>query len=91
MSDLLKNGKLLDDDILAGVSGGMAEEGTASVKLCPVCKKPVGFSRVTRYDGGDLTLYKCASCAREFSLNQINRQESLGTNYTGLGDDKFGL
>jgi hypothetical protein len=90
MDNLKIAGNKLNDAELSSISGGIAEEGNVSQKLCPRCKTPVVFSRNTRYDGGDLTLYKCPSCNREYSLLQVEGVESLAINYTGLGDDNFG-
>ncbi len=86
----MKDPIIINDESMKNISGGIAEEGEVTQKLCPVCKKPVVFSRTTRYQGGTMTLYKCPVCNREFSLTQINGQENLAVNYTGLGNDNFG-
>ena len=91
MNELKTKGNLLSDDDLATVSGGVAEEGTAVQKRCPICNSRVTYSRNTRLDGSNITLYKCANCRREFSLLQIKKTEDLSTDYTGKGDDSFGL
>ena len=80
----------LDDSVLEKVSGGIAEAGTSAQKKCPVCSGKVFYSRNNRLEGGNLTLYKCNACSREYSFSQIKGEENLSVNYTGLGDDKFG-
>ena len=90
MNNSTVNGQHLEDELLAKVSGGVAEAGTTTQKKCPLCHGNVVFSRNTRLDGGNLTLYKCNNCNREFSLLQIKGEEDLSVNYTGLGNDKFG-
>lgn len=83
--------KLMNDEQMSQISGGVAEEGAYTQRKCPICRSEVQYSRNTRLDGGDVTLYKCHKCNREFSLNQIMGTESLSINYTGVGDDKFGM
>ena len=84
------NGKLMSDVQMSEIFGGVAEEGIYKARICPICRGEVKYSRNTRYEGGDVTLYKCPNCNREFSLNQIMGTESLALNYTGVGDDNFG-
>ena len=88
---MIGKGTLINDEQMAGVSGGVSEEGEYTQRKCPICGTEVKYSRNTRLDGGDVTLYKCPKCNREFSLNQIMGLENLSINYTGVGDDKFGM
>lgn len=90
MDKSMIKGQVLDDALLEKVSGGIAESGTAEQKKCPKCRSNVVFSRNTRVNGGNVTLYKCSVCNREYSLLQIKGKEDLSINYTGLGDDQFG-
>ena len=83
--------RIVNDEQMSQISGGVAEEGTYKDRICPICGGEVKYSRNTRYEGGDVTLYKCTKCNREFSHNQIMGMEGLTCNYTGLGNDNFGM
>ena len=90
--NISEKGKLINDEQLSEISGGVAEEGSYKVSTCPVpgCGGELKYSRNTRYMGGNLTLYKCNKCNREFSSAQANGTEDLSVNYTGVGNDNFG-
>ncbi len=83
-----KRGTMLDDDMLEEISGGIAEEGNATQKMCPLCPDTsVTFSRRARIGGAFITLYKCGGCMREYSFAQIKGLETLAVDYTNKGSE----
>ena len=89
MEDINIKGMPLNDDELEGVSGGAGDKNSGNL-MCPQCKdQPIdlGNSRVARINGANVTLYKCDTCFREFTMRQIEGLDPLGGhNYTGQGE-----
>ncbi|MCR5420946.1 MAG: hypothetical protein K6E98_08070 [Lachnospiraceae bacterium] len=91
MEKNITKGIALNDDILNDVTGGSSNNKEGASYKCPICKNSVTYTRNIRFEGANITLYKCANCNREFSLNQINGVEGLMENYTGKGEIGFGM
>ena len=81
----------LNLDDLEGVSGGTGD--SQDHLICPVhTKNPkrivIQFDNV-RYQGGNLTRYKCLLCNRLYSLNQVEGTEDLTIDYTNIRFNDF--
>ena len=85
-----KKGRIINDAELSQISGGVTGESSHDDRVCPICSTEINYSRNTRYLGGNIALYKCPKCCREYSSGQLNGSESLLTDYTDIGDDSFG-